>query len=110
MTFRAGWIDDRDVGLQVIVLHDAALDETLEVQRADPDTEDDPALDTYCLVRNAAATSYGGVETFSLSGPNLVLTLSQEAAVALALPRVVEYDLDDEGQRLVGQRLRGLLA
>lgn len=112
MTFRVGWIDDPEGGFQALVLHDAALDETLEVQRGDEDTEQDRALgqDTYCLVRNGAATSYGGVDAFSVSGPNLVLTLTREAAATLSLPRVVEYDLDDEGRLLVAQRLHGLLA
>jgi hypothetical protein len=76
--FRVGWIDDRELDVRAIVLQDRALDESLEVQRSEQDTEQDRALaqDRYCLVRNGAATSYGGVEAFSLSGSVLTLTLT----------------------------------
>ena len=112
MAFRVGWIDDPELGVRVLALHDIGLAETLELQcghegLADDQTSDE---DTYCLVRNGAAVVYGGVEGYDLSGSRLTLTLTPEAAGVLVLPRVVPYDLDPEGLVLVEQRLPEILA
>ncbi|SDU95207.1 Immunity protein 10 [Microlunatus sagamiharensis] len=111
MAFRAGWIDDPELGVRVLVLNDVGLSETLELQRAyrGPAGDQAPKDDVCCLVRNGAAVVYGGVETFDLSGARLTLTLTADAAATLELPLTVVYDLDSEGLALVRQRLREIL-
>lgn len=112
MAFRVGWIDDPELGVRVLVLRDVGLAETLELQRGYERLANDQGSDggTYCLVRNAAAVIYGGVESFDLSSSTLTLTLTSEAAGVLALPRVVPYDLYPDGLALVKQRLHEILA
>ena len=111
MTFRAGWIDDPELGVRVLVLNDVDSNETLELQRGnqDPTGEKAPDNDVCCLVRNGAAVVYGGVETFDLSAARLTLTLTADAAAILELPLNVAYDLDPEGLGLVQQRLQEIL-
>lgn len=60
----------------------------LEVQRSRILGEEDRRLgmDTYCLVNQNQATTYGGVERWSLDDRELRLFFTDEAATALGMP------------------------
>lgn len=60
--------------------------QTLEIQRALEFDEQDVELgqDTYCLVRDASATCYGGVTAWQFSGGRLTLSLEPAAAQSWA--------------------------
>ncbi len=107
---RVGWVEDTDLNLAALVIHDTDSDETLEVQRTlVPDEQDERlGMDTYCLVRGEA-TSYGGVEDYTLAGTTLSLKLPSEAARVLALPTSVDIDFGTQGIDVARQHLGPLL-
>lgn len=111
-TARIGYTQDPDLNFEALVILDEPSGDTLEIQVAlSFDEQDDPAgMDTYCLVRSAGATHYGGVESWVVEDGMLTLSLSEEAANLLELSAEVEISvrpsdeapLRDHLARLVG--------
>lgn len=68
-------------------------------------------MDTYCLVNEHDVTFYGGIERAALEESVLELSLSQDAATALSLPRelTLRLDLDEETVDAVRDGLRWVL-
>ena len=83
----------------------------LEIQRPlDPD-EQDVSLghDTYCLVRDAHATHYGGVTAWRLDDGRLTLELDALAAATLGVVRF-RIAVPDDSQSVIAEALPRLLA
>jgi hypothetical protein len=77
----------------------------------DEDDEDD-GMDTYCLVVDPGqATYYGGVVECEITGTELRLVLTEDAASTLGMPQRTRFTLDlPPGQReLLGRGLRRVL-
>ncbi len=85
---RAGFVEDSGQGYAALVLADQDGG-SLEIQRSRSADDQDVALvmDTYCLsVNGGAATCYGGVADWAVTGNVLRLRLTAEAATVLGLP------------------------
>lgn len=104
------WIEDVELNFAALVIRDAGSGDTIEIQRSLSPTDQDRQLghDVYCLVRGGAA-HYGGIESYSLAGSMLSLSLSVDAASALDLPSSFEIDLGTTGTILARQHLGDLL-
>ena len=83
----------------------------LEIQRPLRPDEQDAALghDTYCLVRDAGATHYGGVTAWSLEDGSLTLDLDAPAAATLGVPRF-RIAVPDDAHGVIADALPRLLA
>lgn len=83
----AAFSRDEELGTEYLVLaeHEDGSGQRIELQRALTITDDDRRLgmDTYCLVNEAGATYYGGVDGWVLEDGKLELRLDQEAAQVL---------------------------
>jgi hypothetical protein len=98
---------DPDLNFEALVILDEPSGDTLEIQRSLVFDEQDTAagMDTYCLVRNAGATHYGGVESWSVQDGMLALSLSDESAAALELPARLEISVSAADEELLRERL-----
>jgi hypothetical protein len=111
-TARIGYTQDPDLNFEALVILDETSGDTLEIQRSLSFDEQDVAagMDTYCLVRDAGATHYGGVESWGVGDGILTLNFREQAATMLELPAEVnisvaasdEAPLREHLARLVG--------
>jgi len=106
-----GYLWDDDLACEVVVIEDEAGEQWLEIQRGLDFDEQDVALgmDTYCLVRDGAATHYGGVRIWNLAEGVLTLHLTGEAAAALSLERRVRFTVDTDGESVLRECLPRIL-
>jgi hypothetical protein len=109
---QVGYVRDEDDEYELLVISDEAAQEWLEIQRSFEHDEQDAALgmDTYCLVRDSAATHYGGVVLWNLAADRLTVHLTPDAAAVLGVPRRIHFTVDAEGQALVREHLPRLLS
>jgi hypothetical protein len=110
-TARIGYTRDPDLNFEALVILDEPSGDTLEIQRALTFDEQDAAtgMDTYCLVRAAGATHYGGVESWAVEDSKLTLTLSRQAATMLQLPPEVEISVSPSDQTTLLEHLTRLV-
>jgi hypothetical protein len=111
-TSRFGYTRDPDLNFEALVIFDEPSGDTLEIQRSLAFDEQDAAagMDTYCLVRDAGATHYGGVESWSVGKGLLTLSLSDEAATVLGLPAAdLEMTVRTADEALLREHLVRLL-
>lgn len=94
-TARIGYTRDPDLNFEALVILDESSGDTLEIQVGLSFDEQDvaAAMDTYCLVRAAGATHYGGVESWIVGDGILTFYLSEQAATTLELPAEVEVSV-----------------
>jgi hypothetical protein len=84
-------------GVYVIGLRETTADESwsLLLMAYDEDDQDEPGMDTYCLVVNPGqATYYGGVLECRITGTELRLRFAAEAADILELPADLRFGLE----------------
>jgi len=107
-----GYVRDDEDEYEVLVIGDETAGQWLEIQRSFDHDEQDVALgmDTYCLVRDSAATHYGGIVLWNLADDRLTVHLTGEAAAALDVPRRIHFVVDAAGQALVREHLPRLLS
>jgi hypothetical protein len=110
-TARVGYTRDADLNFEALVILDEPSGETLEIQGSLAFDEQDNAagMDTYCLVRNAGATHYGGVESRSVRDGVLALSLSDESAAVLELPANLEISVSAADEELLREHLVRIL-
>jgi hypothetical protein len=110
-TARIGYTQDPDFNFEALVILDEPGGDTLEIQRALVFDEQDAAtgMDTYCLVRAAGATHYGGVESWVVEDGKLALNLTEEAANMLQLPTEVEISVRASDQATLREHLAKLV-
>ena len=84
-------------GLFTIGFADDVGGSALLVSRADEFDEQDVRLgmDTYCVSTQAGAAHYGGITAVTLTGPELRIELSREAADELGLDQSLTLLLGD---------------
>jgi hypothetical protein len=88
---------ETDDGGYVLGLRETTADESwsLLLMAYDEEDRDEPGLDTYCLVVNPGqATYYGGVLQCRMTGTELRLRLTPEAADILELPADIRFGLE----------------
>ncbi len=110
-TARIGYTRDADLDYEALVILDEPSGDTLEIQRSLAFDEQDVAAgeDTYCLVRGAAATYYGGVESWQVGAGAVTLRLSGEAASVLGLPVEVQIAVSAHDEELLSEHLTELV-
>lgn len=110
---RAGHVLEEADNYEAVVLVDDdgfsfSLQRALQFDARDRET----GMDTYCLVVEAGATHYGGIERWHREGRDLVvLTLLPGAADALGVPAEIDLefdpavldDIDPIVRRLIGE-------
>ena len=104
-------LDLGDLNTFLIALADDAEEPTctLELQKALEEDVDDPDSDTYCLVVDGAATSYGSINRCHLKDDLLVLQLNEHAAMTLNTSGFeVTLAVDDGGRSMLRESLRRL--
>ena len=70
-------------------------DDEVDADEDDDEQERDDGMDTYCLVVDPGqATHYGGVIECEITGTELRLVLTEEAARTLGMPRHTRFVLD----------------
>lgn len=109
---RARHVRDEGGNYEAVVLVD---DDgfSFSIQRALEFDEQDrvAGMDTYCLVADAGATHYGGVESWRRIEPGVVLLdLTEEAADALGVPGELELDFDPPELDRIDPPVRRLIA
>ena len=87
-------------------------DDEVDADEDDDEQERDDGMDTYCLVVDPGqATHYGGVIECEITGTELRLVLTEEAARTLGMPRHTRFvlDLPPHQREMLGRGLRRVL-
>lgn len=111
MTVRAGYLRDEDHGFESVVLLDEESQDSIEIQQSLEFNDQDRAtgMDTYCVGRSGAASSYGGITSWHADAGSLTFEFAPDAAQVLEIPTVVTPEVGADQLRPIISVLHRLL-